>query len=947
MKQLTIALFGLMLVTSCGQRQIEKLSNGVIVNLQNTDESKAKQIRLQVITDKIIRVTASSTDSFSTRQSLMLENKTLPEVKWDSKQVADTFFLSTSELIAKVNVKTGEVVFTNPNGSPILTENKGGGKTIKAVKIEDKDKFSIHQVFESPADESFYGLGQHQDCVMDYKGQDVDLYQYNSKVAIPFIVSSKNYGILWDNYSHSKFGDIRDYENLNILRLYNSKGEPGGLTANYVSLKDPKKVYLTKLESSINFENIPLLKSIPAEFPMSEGKVIWDGFLQSDSTGLHKFRLYLAGYVKLWMNGELKADRWRQAWNPSSQLFELNMEAGKKYPIHIEWIPNGGESYLSLKLKTPLAPSEQQKLSLYSECANEIDYYFIKGNNADDVISGYRTLTGKAPIMPQWAMGFWQSRQRYKTQDEILGVVKEYRKRQIPIDNIVLDWFYWKEDRWGDHEFDSTRFPNPKAMMDELHNNLHANLMISVWPKFYVGTKNFNRMNEKGWLYQKNLEMKNRDWVGKGYYSTFYDPFSEGARKLFWDMINEKLFCLGIDGWWMDASEPDVHSNLPIETRKELMTPTAMGPGTEFFNAFPLMNAKGIYEGQRATDPNKRVFILTRSSYAGQQRYAASTWSGDIGACWYDMKAQISAGVNFSMSGVPYWTQDIGGFSVEKRYEKPNAADAAEWQEQMTRWFEFGAFCPLYRAHGEFPLREIYNIATENSPAYQALVNTSKLRYTLLPYIYSLAGQTYLNDYTIMRGLVMDFNSDVNARAINDQYMFGPSIMVSPVTTYKARSREVYLPAGCGWFEMHTGKYYAGGQKVNIDAPLAYIPLMIKEGSIIPAGPEIQYTSEKKADVITLYVYTGKDASFSIYEDENINYNYEKGSYSLIPITWNEGTQELTIGARKGEFNGMLKDRTFRIVWIDKAHPQALASNANVASVLQYKGDAISINKAK
>jgi alpha-D-xyloside xylohydrolase len=559
----------------------------------------------------------------------------------------------------------------------------------------------------------------------------------------------------------------------------------------------------------------------------------------------------------------------------------------------------------------------------------------------DEVISGYRTVTGKAPVMPKWAMGFWQSRQRYTTQEEVLGVVQEYRKRGIPFDNIVLDWQYWPIDKWGDHQFDSIRFPDPDVMIRTLHEDLNANIMISVWPKYYVGTKNYEAMNSEGWLYKRNVEKGQKDWIG--YISTFYDAFNADARKAFWDQINTALYSKGVDGWWLDATEPDICSNLPMDERKALMNPTALGSASKYFNAYALVQAQGVFEGQRGTDPGNRVFILTRSAFAGLQRYSAANWSGDIAARWHDMAAQIPCGLNFSMSGIPWWTMDIGGFSVESRYYNPTPTDLEEWRELMTRWHQYGAFVPLFRSHGEFPYREMYNTAPESHPAYKTMVDYNKLRYRLMPYIYSLAGQAWLNDYTIMRGLAMDFSLDTAVFNITDQYMFGPALMVNPVTEYKARSRKVYLPAASGWYDLRTGSHYSGGAVVEADAPYEYMPVFVREGSIIPFGPEIQYASGAPADPITLYVYTGADGSFVLYEDEGDNYNYESGAWSTITFTYREADRTLTAGARTGEFTGMLQSRTFNVVAVSADRAVKLDFDKTPDLTIQYKGEEIAV----
>jgi alpha-D-xyloside xylohydrolase len=439
-------------------------------------------------------------------------------------------------------------------------------------------------------------------------------------------------------------------------------------------------------------------------------------------------------------------------------------------------------------------------------------------------------------------------------------------------------------------------------------------------------------------LYKRNIAEQRRDWIAKGYHNTFYDAYNPQARTAFWKLINQKLYSIGVDAWWLDASEPDVHSNLSPEERKQIMNPTALGASSRYFNAYPLQHAKGVYEGQRATNASQRVFILTRSAFAGSQRYAAATWSGDVSARWHDLKIQIPAGLNFSMSGLPYWTVDIGGFAVEKRYEDATGENLEEWREQMTRWYQFGAFCPLFRVHGQYPFREIFNVAPEEHPAYKSMLYYDKLRYRLMPYIYSLAGKTWQQHYTIMRGLAMDFPNDTIVNEISDQYMFGPSILVNPVTDYKAVSRKVYLPVGNGWYDFYTGQYNAGGRTITANAPFEKIPLYIKEGAIVPAGPEIQYTTEKPADPVTLFVYTGRDAQFTLYEDENTNYNYEKGNYTNIEFSYQEATKTLTIRDRTGAFDGMLKNRTFRIVWISKNKQQPFEPDAKADQTVQYKG---------
>jgi alpha-D-xyloside xylohydrolase len=917
--------------------EIRRIEDGIVVAINNAGNN-TKLVRLQVVSEDIIRVSATPADSFSTEESLMVLPAVQTQTPWSFTETDTTVVLSTSSLRALVRRATGEIVFTDTLGKVILSEQHGGGKTFLPKPISDKNYYTVQQKFLSPPDEAFYGLGGHQDGQMNYKGEDVELIQANIVDVVPFVVSSKNYGLLWDNYSCSRFGDARDYQPLNTVTLFNKDNIRGGLSASYYVRN---KVVKDTVEDVINFEFLetPQVDSFPKDVAR-DGKVIWEGSFSSDEEGAHKFLVYSSGYCKVWIDGRLVVDKWRQNWNPWYSKFKVDVKKGERHAIKIEWISEGG--YLAVKHLDPFPEEEQNKLSLWSEVANEIDYYFIKGNNADDVIRGYRRLTGKAPIVPKWALGFWQSRERYKTQDELLGIVKEYRKRKIPLDNIVLDWQYWEDPKWGSHEFDAKRFPDPKGMIEQLHRDLNANLMISVWPKFNKGTAHYDEMNKNGFLFTRNIEMKRKDWVGPGYESTFYDPFNAAAGALFWKQIDSKLNSLGIDAWWLDATEPDMHSNISIAERVKNMDPTGLGPGAKYFNAYSLQNSKTIYEGQRRSSPEKRVFILTRSAYAGQQRYGAATWSGDIVSRWSDFKDQIATGINFSMSGIPYWTMDIGGFAVERRYEKAQGETLREWRELNTRWFQFGAFCPLFRSHGQFPLREIFNLAPEGSAEYSSMVYYTKLRYRLLPYIYSIAASSYFDDYTIMRGLTMDFPGDTVVRSLADQYMFGPSIMVAPVYEYNARKRDVYFPEGTDWFDFYSGKRYDGGQKSSIDAPLGRMPLFVKEGSLIICGPVVQHTAQVQ-DPLTIYVFPGKDAAFKLYEDEGVNYNYENGSFATIPISYDDATGRLTIAKREGSYPGMIAKRRFEIVWV-RDHQGGVELTGQPHLVIEYSGESISVD---
>lgn len=937
-------LLGVCATTFACSSSVDKTDNGVVIRLKSLPKNQAKTIRLEVISDDIIRVSASPADTFSTKPSLIVDDFPALKKEWSYSETPADVLLKTATLSVNVSKETGEIVFSDTNGRILLAENTGEGKSFQAIQADGSKAYTLRQIFESPDDEAFYGLGQHPSDEFNYKGKNEALYQYNTKVSVPFIVSNKNYGLLWDNYSLTKFGDPRDYEPLSRFILCDKEGKEGALSVTYRTLFPADSLLLEKRDSIIDYDHLETVKALPQNFPLHHSAVVWEGDIQPRQPGIYRFMLYYAGYVSLWLDDQpVVSERWRTAWNPNSCKFSANLEEGKKHKIRIEWKPDGKVSYLSLKALSPVEPSEQNKLSFWSEMGDQIEYYFIRGCSMDEVIGGYRTLTGKAQVMPKWAMGFWQSRERYKTQDELLTVLRTFRQRQIPIDNIVQDWSYWPEDAWGSHDFDLERFPDATAMMEEVHA-LNARLMISVWPKFYHTTEHYKEFDRNGWMYRRAVEDSIRDWIGRGYIGSFYDAYSEGARKLFWKQISKKLYYKGVDAWWMDAPEPDMLSNAGMKYRKELMNPTALGSSTAYFNAYALMNAKGIYEGQRAENNYHRVFLLTRSGFAGSQRYAAAIWSGDIAARWEDMKAQIPAGLNYSVSGNPYWTMDNGGFCVERRYERApeGSEDREEWRELNVRWHQFGAFAPLFRTHGQYPYRELWNIAPEYHPAYNAMLYYTRLRYRLMPYIYTLAGMAHFNDYTIMRPLVMNFGSDLRVLNVGDQYLFGPALMVCPVYEYRARNREVYFPTGTIWYDFYSGEAIEGGQKLTVAAPYHRMPLFAAAGSILPMGEVIQNTTQKQEN-LTVYVYEGKDGSFDLYEDEGTNYNYEKGVYSLIPFVYSQADKTLTIGERKGEFPGMDKIRTFRIVRVSREQPAGVDKNASGQTVL-YDGQAQTVS---
>ena len=951
MKKILFLVFTIiLLLPSFSTGPVVRNKDGVTVKLRPNAPYDTRLVRLSVINDKIIRVSATPDDNFADPKSLVA----LPqqhEVNYETIITDTTVTLATPYLEATVNFSTGQVSFRDNSGK-LLAQEDPNGRSFTPIEVEGKKGYSISQVFRSINDEEgLYGLGQHQADEFNYKGKNEELFQYNTKVSVPFILSTEGYGILWDSYSLVKWGNPEDYQQLGkVFRLFNKTGEEGSLTGIYTP--SDGGIPIVRNEDSIYFEHLDRsdkLRSVvnlPKGFNFRGSHVTYEGDIQPLKSGEYKFIQYYAGYQTISIGGDtVSPTRWRTAWNPNSYKFTVNLEAGKRYPIKIDWSPDGDISYAGLRVYAPEEPSEQLKMRWWSEMQQQEDYYFVYGASMDDVIAGFRSLTGKASILPKWAWGYWQSREKYNSQDELLHVVAKYRELGIPLDNIVQDWLYWEQDEWGSHEFDKSRFPDPKGMVDSVHN-MNTRIMISVWPKFYETTEHFKEFDKNGWIYRLALTDSIKDWVGHGYLGSFYDAYNPAARKLFWGQMQEHLYPLGFDAWWMDASEPNIRDCTDIQYRKDLITPTALGPSTMYFNAYGLMNADAIYEGQRGVNPDQRVFLLTRSGFAGQQRYSTATWSGDIATTWGDLKSQISAGLNFSASGIPFWTMDIGGFSVQnkfvkgqKDYDRTGIENEAlkEWRELNARWFQFGAFTPLYRAHGQWPVREIYNIAPEDHPAYKSILYYTKLRYDLMPYIYTLAGMAHFDDYTIMRPMAMDFTDDKKTYDIGDQYMFGPAILVAPVYVYGAGKRKVYLPEGNIWYDFYTGQVMDSGE-IEADAPYERMPLFVKGGSIIPMGPEIQWTDENPDGEITLFIYEGADGFFSLYEDEGVNYNYEKGEFSRIPISYNSTTSELTIGKREGEFPGMPLERKFNIIKVDKNNPAGFSRMTSSTFSLTYTG---------
>ena len=928
-----VLLFALFLSLQCssGTAQVIEIRNGIVL------DAGMLHVRAQFYGDGILRITKWTLGGTPDKRSLSVIQDSIPDRGITINQSDDAVLLKSPRMRARISRKDGNVEFLAANDSTILKEN---GTTSFVPVVYDSDSgFTVQQSFTLDPHEGVYGLGEQVEGYMNFRGKKVVLAQANVGAANSFLLSTKNYGILWDNYSKTVFNDD------------------------------------------------------------SEGASFW------------------------------------------------------------------------------------------SDIADNIDYYFVYGKDMDEVVSGYRTLTGKAPLYGKWAYGYWQSKEHYGTQDELMSVAKKYRALKIPIDNIIQDWDYWNgRPNWGGMFFDKTLFPRPKEMCDELHK-MNFHIIISIWPAFGPATKIYADMGKRGFLYKP---------VGWGGFK-FYDAYNPAANGLYWRYLKKGLYSKGLDGWWIDSTEPDViNANTEESSEYELkkMGRNYLGSWARYLNSYSLVMTDALYKDWREETSGRRPYILTRSTFAGQQRNAATTWSGDIGASWDIYHKQIAAGVNHCMSGIPYWTFDIGAFVLGSYggVFLQGGKDPA-YQELYARMFQFGAFCPIFRSHGSETPREIWEMGEFSKP----IVKIDNLRYRFMPYIYSLAWMVTNGGYTIMRGLPMDFSADEKTRSIDDQFMFGPSIMVCPVTEYmyhrppestvligpeyfktpdgkpgllaryykdpartslskeqidpdidftwytgrpeyltdstyaatwqgklvpqesgkhqfhligydpkrlilngdtlrmvyssveeytvpvnlekgkeydfvletenrstgaakmrlfwktpgifaaeqaqqhKEKVRKVYLPAASVWHDFWTGKTFDGDTTIITDAPIDKIPLFIKAGAIVPMGPFLQFSTEKPADPIELRIYPGADGQFTLYEDENDNDNYEKGSYATITFIWNDLHKTLTISDRQGRFPGMLKTRTFNIVLVKDNHGIGIEVCPNPERTTKYTGTKMEI----
>ena len=681
-------------------------------------------------------------------------------------QDARSAVIKTDKIEVSLNLERGNLSYRTVKGDRLLGEGYSLPRTYEPVQLNGESTYRVTDRFSPVMGEAVYGLGQHQSGLFNYRGATVELGQNNTDVAIPLLVSTKGYALMWNTAA------------------------------------------LTYVDN--------------------------------------------------------------------------------RFPLDLTFSAIAGKS---------------------------VDYYFIYGPEMDSIIHQYRGLTGHAPLLPKWAYGFFQSKDRYVSLDEITGIAQRYRSEHIPLDAMVQDWFWWKNE--GDPDFNDNYHDVAKDL-DGLHKqNVHA--MISVW----------GMLDPKSETY-KTLDAKNLLIPG----AHVYDPSNVEGRDIYWNRLPGKLLAQGWDAFWLDSAEPEEfwpHMGDAILRNKQL----AIGNGAEYTNVFPLLHTLGVQDHWKAENGAKRVFLLTRSAFLGQQRVGATVWSGDVYGSYWGLMHQVAAGLNFALSGYPYWTTDIGGYWPPHDNPIPDPA----FQELYARWFEFGTFCPIFRTHGHRPANELWSF----DKVEPTLIRYDKLRYRLMPYIYSLAWKVTSEDYTIQRPLVMDWRTDENTWNVGDQFMFGPALLVNPVMKANATHRSVYLPASA-WYDFWTGASVQGGKDIDAEAPLDRMPLYVRAGSILPLGPEIEYATQNPGSPIELRIYRGADGQFDLYEDAGDSYDYEKGQLAVISLRWNDASGQLTIGARQGSFPGMVEKRAFRVVVVGSGHGVGGELTAKADKEITYEGKEMQVS---
>ncbi|MBN1926280.1 MAG: DUF5110 domain-containing protein [Prolixibacteraceae bacterium] len=868
MKPFIISILFIVLI-SCQNKSVKNYiieKEGVVVN------TTTGRLGIYPVAENAVRIKCFDETTQPLPELIFPDEISAPE--FNVAESSASIVIGTNKIKVIVEKKTGKLSYTDMSGNTFLSETKGSRKFI-ADTILGEPCYISEQSFESPEDEYIFGLGQFQDGNYNLKGISRRLTQVNSQIALPFVYSSKGYGLLWHQYGLTDFNP----------------------TSNLITL--------SKQEKAEGQQEVVEVTTTSGTQRVARNQSLYHGTFEVSEDGEYSIFLDLGAMGNrhfVTIDGEPVINE-SNMWLPPTAGTLVKLTAGEHQVQLI--CKSDNEPELSWKLK-------ENTTTFRSPVTKALDYVVFYGPSADVVIATYRNLSGNAPLLPKWAYGFWQCRERYTSSKHLVETVKEFRKRKLPMDVIVQDWQYWGDRGWGVPQFDETNYPDPDKFIKEIHD-LNAHFNISIW-------SNPDKNSDLGKKYVEN----NRFIPG----TKWLDYFNPATRKEYWNTLKTNMLDYGVDSWWMDAVEPENDA-----LKGEI---TYAGPGDFYRLTYPLMVSKAVYEGQREVTSDKRVCILTRSAFLGQQRYGVINWSGDIGGNWDAYRRQIVAGLNYTITGMPYWTTDIGGFFRPgwSQYTDEN------YRELLTRWFQWGVFNPIFRVHGYMSETEPwkYGDTVENN-----IRKMLDLRYKLLPYIYSEAWQITRNGSTLMRPFVMDFADDSKALEQPFEYLFGKSILVAPITEPGVTEMNVYLPASANWYNLLTGKKYEGGQTIAVDAPLEKIPLFVKAGSIIPVGPKAQYASEKKWDDLEIWIYEGADARFTLYEDEGDNYNYEKGAFSTIEFKWDDTGKILTIGEQKGEFPGMLTERKFNVYLVGINNETGFESKEKAEKIISYSGEKIDI----
>lgn len=858
----------LFLYSSCASGRYKDTGKEVIISLSTG------KLRLIPMNQDAVRVQFNQQDSAALEELIYTEN--VPTPTYAIKETAGEIILTLERLSVVFDKSKETLTFKNQNEGIILQE-KAGGRFVECSVVQGVSTHKVEQRFLSPEDEYLYGTGQFQDGYLNIRGLSRRLTQVNTQIAIPFILSNKGYGLLWNNYGITEFNPSDE-----AIRLTPVQQENETLTVDATS-------------TSGNKREVRQLNAFTASLEIPE-----DG----------RYSLLLDVGQRMARRHSLSIDKQNiidvhNTWLPPTTSTIIEMQKGT-HEIEVKGDKRDQPVVYWRKVT--------DETTFRSPVAQALDYTVFAGT-ADEVIGSYRKLTGPAPMMPLWSLGYIHCRERYNTQQELLENAREFRRRQLPIDVIVQDWQYWGKYGWNAMRFDEAQYPDPGGMVRELHD-LNMRLMVSVWSKIDPASEIGKQATEKGYF------IPGSDWI---------DFFNPDAAAFYWSHFSDKLLnSYRIDAWWQDATEPE---NDDLQDRR---INNGRMPGELLRNVYPMYVNKTVYEGLRRDDPGRRAFILTRSGFSGIQRYAVATWSGDVGHDWEALRRQIAGGLSQMASGVPWWTYDAGGF-----FRPFDQYANREYHEQFLRWLQAATFFPLLRVHGYMSQTEPWRYGKEVERITALYLD---LRYRMLPYIYSQSAAVSFGGSTLMRPLVMDFPTDHRALEQRHEFMFGPSLLVAPITKGKVKQWNVYLPEHTeGWIDFWSGEKFAGGQSVHVDVTLEKIPLFVKAGAILPFGPKKQYASDDTGKPFEIRIYPGADATFTIYEDEGDNYNYEEGRFATFDLVWKDTERILEISERKGSFAGMKEKITFDIVVIDpEKETGGEPSPASVQTVI-YPGNQMQI----